>query len=54
MNPDYQPDAAPRADDDAVAPKRDWHAPTIEEIDYTATEANLAMFGGADLGIYSQ
>jgi len=33
--------------------KRPWEAPTIEEIDYAATEAAYIFGGVSDLGIYT-
>jgi hypothetical protein len=35
------------------ATKRAWEAPTIEEIDYAATEAAYIFGGVSDLGIYT-
>jgi hypothetical protein len=38
---------------EATAAKRPWEAPTIEEIDYAATEAAYIFGGVSDLGIYT-
>jgi hypothetical protein len=33
--------------------KRAWEAPSVEELDFTKTEAAYAFIGAADLGLYS-
>jgi hypothetical protein len=39
-------------DTSKLAAKAAWNAPTVEEIDYSLTEANTALYGGPDAGIY--
>jgi hypothetical protein len=35
-----------------IAPKQPWHPPTLEEIDYSATESSFFNFG-VDFGLYT-
>jgi hypothetical protein len=37
----------------ADGPKREWEAPTIEELDFTATEASYIPGAPIDFGIYT-
>lgn len=39
-------------DTSKLGAKAAWNAPTVEEIDYSLTEANTALYGGPDAGIY--
>ncbi|HEX8120475.1 MAG TPA: hypothetical protein VF549_04335 [Solirubrobacteraceae bacterium] len=43
-------DASSQAD--AIAPKAAWHAPTMEQVDYSATEA-FGSGGVYDLVVYT-
>jgi len=39
--------------DGTQTPKLAWEAPTIQELDFSATEAAYIGIGAIDLGIYS-
>jgi hypothetical protein len=36
-----------------AAPKRAWHAPTVEVVDVLDTAASPITYGGVDAGIYT-